>query len=143
MAKGIANGFPVGAIIVSPEIPAYHGMLGTTFGGNHLACTAALAVLEVIKEENLVGNAAKMGQMFMDGLGKYVGEGKAFKELRGAGLLIGIEVNPGFEDLRNRLLFEKKIFTGGAGKTIMRLLPPLCVGKEEADKFFKALEELL
>lgn len=143
MAKGIANGFPVGAIIVSPEIPAHHGMLGTTFGGNHLACAAALAVLEVIKKENLVENAALMGKVFMDGLQQYVGEGKAFKELRGTGLMIGIEVNPGYEDLRNRLLFEKKIFTGGAGKTIMRLLPPLCVGKAEAGKFFKALEELL
>ena len=143
MAKGIANGFPVGAIIVSPEIPAHHGMLGTTFGGNHLACAAALAVLEVIKKENLVENAALMGKVFMDGLQQYVGEGKAFKELRGTGLMIGIEVNPGYEDLRNRLLFEKKIFTGSAGKTIMRLLPPLCVGKAEAGKFFKALEELL
>lgn len=143
MAKGIANGFPVGAIIVTPEIKAQHGMLGTTFGGNHLACAAALAVLKVIKEENLIGNAAAMGKLFMEGLQKYVGEGKAFKELRGTGLMIGIEVNPGFEDLRNRLLFEKKIFTGGAGKSIMRLLPPLCVGEKEAKKFFCALEELL
>jgi acetylornithine aminotransferase len=79
----------------------------------------------------------------MEGLSKYTGEGKPFKELRGEGLMIGIEVNPGFEETRNRLLFEKKIFTGGAGKTIMRLLPPLCVGKVEADKFFTALDELL
>jgi len=143
MAKGIANGFPVGAIIVTPEIKAQHGMLGTTFGGNHLACAAALAVLKVIKDENLIENAAAMGKLFMEGLQKYVGEGKAFKELRGTGLMIGIEVNPGFEDLRNKLLFEKKIFTGGAGKSIMRLLPPLCVGEKEAKKFFCALEELL
>jgi acetylornithine aminotransferase len=143
MAKGIANGFPVGAIIVSPQIQPWHGMLGTTFGGNHLACSAALAVLKVIRDENLVENAAAMGKYFMDGLAKYTGEGKAFKELRGTGLMIGIEVNPGYEETRNRLLFEKKIFTGGAGKTIMRLLPPLCVSKEEADKFFNALDELL
>ena len=143
MAKGIANGFPVGAIIVSPKIEPWHGMLGTTFGGNHLACAAALAVLKVIREENLVENAAVMGKYFMEGLSKYTGEGKPFKELRGEGLMIGIEVNPGFEETRNRLLFEKKIFTGGAGKTIMRLLPPLCVGKAEADKFFAALDELL
>ena len=143
MAKGIANGFPVGAIIVSPEIKPWHGMLGTTFGGNHLACAAALAVLKVIKEENLIENAAQMGKYFMDGLQKYVGADKAIKELRGNGLMIGIEVNPGYEELRNRLLFEKSIFTGGAGKQIIRLLPPLCVGKAEADRFFSALDELL
>lgn len=143
MAKGIANGFPVGAIIISPHIQAVHGMLGTTFGGNHLACAAALAVLKVMRDENLIENAATMGEYFMAGLQKYVGEGKPVKELRGKGLMIGIEVNPGYEDLRNRLLFEKSIFTGGAGKTIMRLLPPLCVGKEEAEKFFSALDELV
>ncbi|MBQ2913780.1 MAG: aspartate aminotransferase family protein [Bacteroidales bacterium] len=142
MAKGIANGFPVGAIIISPEIKAVHGMLGTTFGGNHLACAAALAVLEVMNDENLVKNAAVMGEYFMEGLRKFEGEGKPFAQLRGKGLMIGMEVNPGFEDLRNRLLFEKSIFTGGAGKSIIRLLPPLCVGKEEADRFFKALGEL-
>lgn len=142
MAKGIANGFPVGAIIISPEIKAVHGMLGTTFGGNHLACAAALAVLEVMNDENLVENAAVMGEYFMEGLRKFEGEGKPFSQLRGKGLMIGMEVNPGFEDLRNRLLFEKSIFTGGAGKSIIRLLPPLCVGKEEADRFFKALGEL-
>lgn len=143
MAKGIANGFPVGAIIISPEIKAEYGMLGTTFGGNHLACAAALAVLKVMREENLVENAAAMGDYFMAGLQKYVGEGKPVKELRGKGLMIGIEVNPGYEDLRNRLLFEKSIFTGGAGKTIIRLLPPLCVGKEEAESLFKAMDELV
>ena len=142
MAKGIANGFPVGAIIISPEIKAVHGMLGTTFGGNHLACAAALAVLEVMNDENLVENAAVMGEYFMEGLRKFEGEGKPFAQLTGKGLMIGMEVNPGFEDLRNRLLFEKSIFTGGAGKSIIRLLPPLCVGKEEADRFFKALGEL-
>ena len=143
MAKGIANGFPVGAIIVSPQIKPWHGMLGTTFGGNHLACAAALAVLKVIKEENLIENAAAMGQYFMEKLQKHTEAGKAIKELRGTGLMIGIEVNPGYEELRNRLLFEKKIFTGGAGKTIMRLLPPLCVSKAEADKFFEALDGVL
>ena len=143
VAKGIANGFPMGGVLISPKYKAIYGQLGTTFGGNHLACAAALAVLKVIREENLVENAAVMGKYFMEGLSKYTGEGKPFKELRGEGLMIGIEVNPGFEETRNRLLFEKKIFTGGAGKTIMRLLPPLCVGKAEADKFFTALDELL
>lgn len=143
MAKGIANGFPVGAIIISPEIKAVHGMLGTTFGGNHLACAAALAVLKVIRNEKLVENAEAMGRYFMEGLRKFTGEGKAIKELRGTGLMIGIEVNPGYEELRNRLLFEKGIFTGGAGKGIIRLLPPLCVGKAEADRFLAALGELV
>ena len=142
MAKGIANGFPVGAVIISPKIEAVYGMLGTTFGGNHLACAAALAVLEVMRDENLVDNAAVMGEYFMEGLRKFTGEGKPFAQLRGKGLMIGMEVNPGFEDLRNRLLFEKSIFTGGAGKSIIRLLPPLCVGKEEADRLFQALGEL-
>lgn len=143
MAKGIANGFPVGAIIISPEIKAVYGMLGTTFGGNHLACAAALAVLKVMKEENLVANAASMGEYFMERLQAFCGEGKPFAQLRGKGLMIGMEVNPGFEELRNRLLFEKSIFTGGAGKNIIRLLPPLCVGKNEADRFIAALGELV
>ncbi len=142
MAKGIANGFPMGAIIISPEIEAKHGMLGTTFGGNHLACAAAIAVLDIIKEENLVENAKEMGEYFISKLKPFVGEGKPIKELRGTGLMIGIEVNEGYETLRNRLLFEKQIFTGGAGKTIMRLLPPLCVGKAEADKFMEAFADL-
>ena len=142
-AKGIANGFPMGAVLIAPHFEAKKGMLGTTFGGNHLACAAGIAVLEIFEKENLVENAATMGKYFMEGLSKYTGEGKPFKELRGEGLMIGIEVNPGFEETRNRLLFEKKIFTGGAGKNIMRLLPPLCVSKAEADEFFAALDQLL
>ncbi len=143
MAKGIANGFPVGAIIISPKIEAVYGMLGTTFGGNHLACTAALAVLKVMRDEKLVENAAIMGEYFFENLKPFVGEDKPLKELRGKGLMIGMEVNPGYEELRNKLLFEKSIFTGGAGKGIIRLLPPLCVGKEEADKFITAFKELV
>ncbi|MBO7305276.1 MAG: aspartate aminotransferase family protein [Bacteroidales bacterium] len=142
MAKGIANGFPMGAIIVSPDIKPVHGMLGTTFGGNHLACSAALAVLKVIKDENLIDNAAKVGEYLVEKLQPFVGEGKVFKELRGTGLMIGLEVNPGYEELRNNLLFKKSIFTGGAGKTVMRLLPPLCVSIKEIDTLIDSIEQL-
>lgn len=142
MAKGIANGFPMGAIIVSPDIKPVHGMLGTTFGGNHLACSAALAVLKVIKDENLIDNAAKVGEYLVEKLQPFVGEDKVFKELRGTGLMIGLEVNPGYEELRNNLLFKKSIFTGGAGKTVMRLLPPLCVSKKEIDTLIDSIEQL-
>ena len=138
VAKGIANGFPMGGVIISPEIKAVFGMLGTTFGGNHLACAAAIAVLDIIKEENLVENAAKIGAYLMENLKG----NKAIKELRGEGLMIGIELNEGYTDLRNKLLFEKHIFTGGAGANVMRLLPPLCITKEVADEFLKAFNEL-
>ncbi|MBR4882606.1 MAG: aspartate aminotransferase family protein [Bacteroidales bacterium] len=138
VAKGIANGFPMGGVIISPEIKAVFGMLGTTFGGNHLACAAAIAVLDIIKEEMLVENAAKIGAYLMENLKG----NKAIKELRGEGLMIGIELNEGYTDLRNKLLFEKHIFTGGAGANVMRLLPPLCITKEIADEFLKAFNEL-
>ncbi len=138
VAKGIGNGFPMGGVIISPEIKAVSGMLGTTFGGNHLACTAAIAVLDVLKEEKLIDNAAEIGQYLIDNLKG----NKAIKELRGKGLMIGIELNEGFSDLRNKLLFEKHIFTGGAGANVIRLLPPLCITKEIADKFLEAFNEL-
>lgn len=138
VAKGIGNGFPLSGVIISPNIEASYGMLGTTFGGNHLACTAAIAVLKVMKEENLIENAAIVGQYLMDQLKGH----KAIKELRGKGLMIGIELNEGFTTLRNRLLFEKHIFTGGAGANVIRLLPPLCITKEIADQFITAFTEL-
>jgi len=138
VAKGIGNGFPLSGVIISPKIEASYGMLGTTFGGNHLACTAAIAVLEVMKEERLVENAAIMGEYLMDQLKGH----KAIKELRGKGLMIGIELNEGFTTLRNRLLFEKHIFTGGAGANVIRLLPPLCITREIADRFIAAFTEL-
>lgn len=138
VAKGIGNGFPLSGVIISPKIEASYGMLGTTFGGNHLACTAAIAVLEVMKEERLVENAAIMGEYLMDQLKGH----KAIKELRGKGLMIGIELNEGFTTLRNRLLFEKQIFTGGAGANVIRLLPPLCITREIADRFIAAFTEL-
>ena len=138
VAKGIGNGFPLSGVIISPKIEAVYGMLGTTFGGNHLACAAAIAVLQVMKEENLIENAAKIGDYLMEKLSGH----KAIKELRGKGLMIGIELNEGFSTLRNQLLFEKHIFTGGAGANVMRLLPPLCITKEIADDFLAAFEEL-
>ena len=138
MAKGLAGGFPIGAIIINPAIKAEYGMLGTTFGGNHLACAAAIAVLDIMKDESLMDNAAKVGDYLMHNLqGK-----KAIKQLRGRGLMIGIELNPGFETLRDRLLFEKHIFTGGAGANVIRLLPPLCLSEEQAAKFIESFNEL-
>lgn len=138
MAKGLAGGFPIGAIIINPAIKAEYGMLGTTFGGNHLACAAAIAVLDIMKEESLMDNAAKVGDYLMHNL-----QGnKAIKQLRGRGLMIGIELNPGFETLRDRLLFEKHIFTGGAGANVIRLLPPLCISEAQADIFLEAFNDL-
>lgn len=138
MAKGTGNGFPIGAVLLSPEIRAEKGMLGTTFGGNHLACTAAIAVMKVIGKENLLENARTMGDYLMERLRG----NKAIKELRGRGLMIGIELQPEYEDLRNRLLFEKHIFTGGAGKRVIRLLPPLCISREDCDRFIDAFNQL-
>lgn len=138
VAKGIANGFPMGGVIISPKIEAKYGMLGTTFGGNHLACAAAVAVLDVLKKENLIENAAETGKFLMEKLNG----NKAIKELRGNGLMIGIELNEGYMDMRNRLLFEKKIFTGAAGKSVIRLLPPLCITKEEGKRFIEAFNDL-
>ena len=138
VAKGMGNGFPIGAILISDKIEARYGMLGTTFGGNHLACTAALAVLKVMKEERLVENAAAVGQYLMDGLKG----NKAIKELRGKGLMIGIELKEDWLDLRDRLLFEKHIFTGGAGKNVIRLLPPLMISRADADAFLEAFNTL-
>ncbi|MBQ3658647.1 MAG: aspartate aminotransferase family protein [Bacteroidales bacterium] len=138
MAKGLAGGFPIGAIIINPAIKAEYGMLGTTFGGNHLACAAAIAVLDIMKDESLMDNAAKVGDYLMHNL-----QGnKAIKQLRGRGLMIGIELNPGYETLRDRLLFEKHIFTGGAGANVIRLLPPLCLSEEQAAKFIESFNEL-
>lgn len=131
-AKGIANGFPMGAVLISPAIEARKGMLGTTFGGNHLACAAALAVLEVMAEENLIENAARVGEYLIENLRAIPG----VKEVRGRGLMIGLEVD-GFtgSELRRRLLFDHHIFTGGAGVNTVRLLPALSFSKAEADQF--------
>ncbi|GAB3940314.1 aminotransferase class III-fold pyridoxal phosphate-dependent enzyme [Spirosoma harenae] len=139
MAKGMGNGFPIGGILISPKFKASYGLLGTTFGGNHLACTAAIAVLDIMKEEGLMENATKMGNYLMDGIRQIGGH----KELRGRGLMIGIEYDFPVESLRKTLLFEHKQFTGVAGKTIIRLLPSLAIGVDEADQFLEALQVCL
>ncbi|MBP5504870.1 MAG: aspartate aminotransferase family protein [Bacteroidales bacterium] len=138
MAKGMGNGFPIGAIIINPAINAEYGMLGTTFGGNHLACAAAIAVLDIINAEHLIENAAAQGEFLMQQLAG----NPAIKELRGRGLMIGIELKEGYETLRDDLLFKKHIFTGGAGNNVIRLLPPLCISRVEASQFIESFNEL-
>ena len=139
-AKGIANGFPFAALLISPEIEAKKGMLGTTFGGNHLGCAAALAVLDVIEEENLINNAAEVGEYLITELKKI----PQVEEVRGKGLMIGFEVK-GFtgSELRKKLLFDHHIFTGGAGEHTVRLLPALSVTKEQGAQFIEALKDIL
>lgn len=137
IAKGMGNGFPIGGILISPKFEAKKGMLGTTFGGNHLACAAAIAVLDVIKDENLINNAADMGAYLKEQLK----DCKGIKEVRGKGLMIGVDLEVEFADLRNKLLFEDHIFTGGAKNNVMRLLPPLSISKEEINIFIKAYKK--
>ena len=131
-AKGIGNGFPMGAVLISPNIPATYGMLGTTFGGNHLACTAALAVLDVIENEHLVENADKVGSFLLDELNKLKATNPHIVDVRGEGLMIGIEYDEPIKDFRNKLVHEKHMFTGAASTNILRLLPPLSLSIEEA-----------
>ena len=137
-AKGMGNGFPIGGVLISPSIKPSYGMLGTTFGGNHLACAAAIAVLEIIEDENLIENAARIGEYFRQELSS----DKAVKEYRGKGLMIGLELNEEYIGLRNKLLFEKHFFTGAAGAGVIRLLPSLTVSQETAESFVKAWKEL-
>ncbi len=137
-AKGMANGFPIGGVLLSPSVKAEYGMLGTTFGGNHLACTAALAVLDIIENEHLVENAARTGEYFRKA---FEGD-RAIKEYRGKGLMIGLELNEGFTGLRDRLLFERHFFTGAAGASVIRLLPSLTISQDTAETFVKAWKEL-
>ena len=137
-AKGMANGFPIGGVLISPEIKPSYGMLGTTFGGNHLACAAAIAVLDIIENENLVENAARIGEYFKQA---FAGD-PAVKEYRGKGLMIGLELNEEYVGLRNKLLFEKHFFTGAAGAGVIRLLPSLTLSLETAESFVAAWREL-
>ena len=135
MAKGMGNGFPIGGILISPKFNASYGLLGTTFGGNHLACTAAIAVLDIMNDEGLIENATRMGDYLMNGIRQIGG----YKDLRGRGLMIGIEYDFPVDRLRKSLLFTHKQFTGVAGKNTIRLLPSLTIGVEECDVFLEAL----
>lgn len=134
LAKGIANGFPVGAVMISPAIPAKKGMLGTTFGGSHLACAAAIAVADVVKAENLVENARVMGEKIMQGIAGVSG----VKDVRGRGLIIGIDLSVPQADFRKVLREKYHIMTGLTGKYTLRLLPPLMIGQKEVDRFIEA-----
>ena len=139
MAKGIGNGFPMGGVLISPKFKPVYGQLGTTFGGNHLACAAAIAVLDVMKEEHLVENAAKVGAHLLEELKNF----KGIKEVRGKGLMIGLEFEEPVKELRSKLLFEQKVFTGVSGTSVIRLLPPLCLSMDEADDFLNRLHRIL
>lgn len=144
-AKGMGNGFPIGGTIISPAFNAVSGMLGTTFGGNHLACAASLAVLEVIKKENLITGAAEKGAYLLDSLislRERVGEG-VINDIRGVGLMIGIDMTQPYIQVRNSLLFDEKIFTGVAKGNIIRLLPPLTISYEQIDQFVFAFERTI
>ncbi len=141
MAKGIGNGFPMGGVLISPEFRPVYGQLGTTFGGNHLACAAAIAVLDVMKEENLVKNASVVGNHLMSRLKE--ASLPHVVDIRGRGLMIGIELDIPYKEVRNRLLFEEHCFTGCSGTNVIRLLPPLCLTKEQADLFVEKLTKIL
>lgn len=137
MAKGMGNGFPIGAISISPEIAPKYSMLGTTFGGNHLACAAAVAVLEVMENEKLMNNAEEVGDYLMEEIAKI----SSLQNVRGKGLMIGFDVPEELKDLKKNLLYKHKIFTGEAKPNVIRLLPSLALTKNDANKFLKALKE--
>ena len=139
VAKGIGNGFPMGGVLISPKFEAQYGQLGTTFGGNHLACAAALAVLDVIEQDNLVENAASVGAFLMSELKKL----PQIKEVRGEGLMIGIEFDEPIKEIRTRLLKEYHVFTGVSGTNVIRLLPPLCLSMDEAKEFLNRFSKML
>ena len=139
MGKGIANGFPCGGILISPRFRARKGMLGTTFGGNYLACAGALAVLDIIEQEDLMANALAVGEHIKASLPR----SERIREVRGKGLMLGIEMNEPVAPLRQALLYDKHIFTGVAGQNMIRLLAPLCLTMAEADRFLAAFKEVL
>ena len=139
VAKGMGNGFPIGGVLIAPHFEARPGLLGTTFGGSHLACAAAIAVLDVMEREKLVENAAAVGEYLLGELHKADGP----KEVRGRGLMIGIEIDGSGAEFRKKLLFGKHVFTGGAGASTVRLLPALCLTHELADRFLDAFDATL
>jgi acetylornithine/N-succinyldiaminopimelate aminotransferase len=139
VAKGMGNGFPIAGVLISPSISSSYGMLGTTFGGNHLACVASKAVLDVIEAEDLIHNAAVVGEYLMNEAKGLPG----IKEIRGVGLMVGLEFEMPVADLRKKLLFDHGIFTGYSGKNTIRLLPPLCITKNEVDRLISSLKKVL
>ena len=139
VAKGIGNGFPIGCVLISPKFTPWAGQLGTTFGGNHLACAAAQAVLDVMDDEKLIDNANTVGGYLMQELSKI----ERIKEVRGRGLMIGMEFNEPIKDIRRRLLFEEHVFTGVSGTNVIRLLPPLSLTMQQAEEFITRLKRVL
>ncbi len=142
VAKGIGNGFPMSGVLIAPKFQAVYGQLGTTFGGNHLACTAALAVLDVMEREHLVENADKVGSYLIAELKKLVGS-YHIVDVRGQGLMIGIELDIPYKEPRTRLIKEQHCFTGCSGTNVIRLLPPLCLSMEEAQQFIEKFKQVL
>jgi len=138
-AKGMADGFPMGSVLIRPGIEPWIGMLGTTFGGNYLACAAAIAVLDVMKDENLIENAKIVGDYLLDELKKI----PQIKEVRGKGLMIGLQFEKSMQPIREKLLYEEHIFTGAAGPNVLRLLPPLILTKEQASFFLEKFKKVL
>ncbi|MDR3061846.1 MAG: aminotransferase class III-fold pyridoxal phosphate-dependent enzyme [Dysgonamonadaceae bacterium] len=139
VAKGMGNGFPIAGVMIGPEFKPVHGQLGTTFGGNHLACTAAIAVLDIMKEENLIDHVNRVGNYLIGELGKF----PQIKEVRGHGLMIGLEFEQPIKEMRSKLLFEEKVFTGVTGAHVFRLLPPLCLSMQEAEEFLKRFKNIV
>jgi len=146
VAKGIANGFPMGGVLIAPDFVPVYGQLGTTFGGNHLACAAALAVLDVFESEHLVDNAHTVGQYLIDRLNDCASDpvyGKHIKEVRGRGLMVGIDLDVPHKQVRQPLIYQEHCFTGCAGTNILRLLPPLCLTSADVDDFIERLKRVL
>ncbi len=149
VAKGIANGFPMGAVLIGPDFKPVYGQLGTTFGGNHLACAAALAVLDVMESEGLVENAHLVGEYLIERLsqlqdGQIAACGQSIiREVRGRGMMIGIDLDCPHKDIRQPLIYQEHCFTGCAGTNMLRLLPPLCLSKDDADLFMEKFEKVL
>ena len=139
VAKGICNGFPMSGLLIAPFFKPVYGQLGTTFGGNHLACAGAIAVLDIIKKEHLVENAAEVGGFLLQELKRMEG----MKEVRGRGLMIGMEFDHPIKEIRSKLLFEQHVFTGVAGQNTIRLLPPLCLTKRDAEEFLERFRKCL
>ena len=149
VAKGLANGFPMAGVLIAPEFQPVYGQLGTTFGGNHLACAAALAVLDVFEEENLVENARVVGDYLMEGIRQVSRDTAAadgtghIQDIRGRGLMVGIDLDVPHKEVRQPLIYEEHCFTGCAGTNVLRLLPPLCLTKQEVDQFIDKLTKIL